>query len=100
MLSTIFCLLAWLSFYAPQQTPTTLTEQARKPETPSAPPTSEKKKRAAEIESLVGEARLAPPEFAADALIRVAASSRVTEKEWKRELHDAASRDVGVGSDA
>jgi hypothetical protein len=41
------------------------------------------------IESLVRDARAAPPEFAADALLRLAASKSV-DPDWKRELLEEA----------
>lgn len=94
MLSAIFYLLAWSSFYAPQQPVIASPGQNKKVEPPKvqAGEEREKKKRAPEIESLIGEARQAPPEFTADALIRLATSSRVTEKEWKIELLEEAFR--------
>lgn len=48
--------------------------------------------RPVEIENLVGEAYYAPAEFAADALIHIAGSNRVTDKQWKKELLEAAFR--------
>ena len=42
------------------------------------------------IELLVTDAYAAPPEFAADALLRIAGSARVTDREWKRQLLDEA----------
>ena len=38
------------------------------------------------LEAIAGTAVSLPPELAADALIRIASSPRVTEREWKREL--------------
>jgi hypothetical protein len=38
------------------------------------------------LEALAGDAAGLPPEIAADALIRIASSPRVTDREWKREL--------------
>jgi hypothetical protein len=38
------------------------------------------------LETVAASAAGLPPEFAADALIRIAASPRVTDREWKREL--------------
>ena len=45
-----------------------------------------------EIQNLVGEAYSAPAEFVADAFIRLAGSHKVTDKQWKKELLDAAFR--------
>jgi len=45
-----------------------------------------------EIENLVAEAYYLPPEFAADALMRLAKSKKVTDKQWKKELIEAAFR--------
>lgn len=38
------------------------------------------------LEIVTGSAAGLPPELAADALIRIASSPRVTDREWKREL--------------
>jgi hypothetical protein len=46
--------------------------------------------RDAQIEALVMEASAAPPEFAADVLIRAADSARVIDSGWKRELLETA----------
>jgi hypothetical protein len=45
-----------------------------------------------EAEAIIADARIAPPEFAADALIRVAQSSKVADAELKRELLEEAFR--------
>jgi hypothetical protein len=47
-------------------------------------------KRAKEIQSLVDRVPLAPPELAADILIRIAASGRVTDRIWKMEMLEDA----------
>src|SRR6202035_4862689 len=46
--------------------------------------------RDAQIEALVMEASAAPPEFAADVLIRASASPRILDSGWKRELLETA----------
>ena len=43
-----------------------------------------------DIQSLVAATSAVPPEFAADALIRLSGSSRITETAWRRELLDEA----------
>jgi hypothetical protein len=43
-----------------------------------------------EILDLIGYAQAAPPEFAADALIRIASSDKVADNAWKRELLEQA----------
>lgn len=43
-----------------------------------------------EIQALILDAYLCPPEFAANALIRIAQSSRMQDKEWKREILEEA----------
>ncbi len=43
-----------------------------------------------EILDLIGYAQAAPPEFAADALIRIAESDKVADPAWKRELLEQA----------
>lgn len=48
--------------------------------------------RPVEIEALVDSARNAPPEFAADALLRIAQSDRIKQSAWKRELLEEAFR--------
>jgi hypothetical protein len=48
--------------------------------------------RPVEIENLVADARTVRAEFAADVLIRLAESSLVTDKTWKRELIEEAFR--------
>src|ERR1051325_2728728 len=45
-----------------------------------------------EAEAIIADARIAPPEFAADALIRVARSPKVADAELKRELLEEAFR--------
>jgi len=45
-----------------------------------------------EIEALVDRARSAPPEFAADTLIRIATAQKFTDRAWKRELLEEAFR--------
>jgi hypothetical protein len=42
------------------------------------------------LEALATDAASLPPELAADALIRIASSARVTDRSWKRELLDEA----------
>ena len=43
-----------------------------------------------ELMAIVDAARLAPPEFAADALLRVAEYPKLTDTQWKRELAEEA----------
>jgi hypothetical protein len=43
-----------------------------------------------EVENLVNAANAAPPEFGADALIRIVASGRVTSQTWKKEILEKA----------
>ncbi len=45
-----------------------------------------------EAEAIIADARIAPPEFAAEALIRVAQSAKVADAESKRELLEEAFR--------
>ena len=52
-------------------------------------------RRPVEIESLVDRARGAPAEFAADALLRIAASGKIEDRAWKRELLEEAFRRAG-----
>ncbi|HEX4945711.1 MAG TPA: hypothetical protein VFZ34_03575, partial [Blastocatellia bacterium] len=92
MLSVLFYLLAWFSFQTPQQSIPAVTGQTKKTEQAKPQTERDKKKRDPEIESLIGEARQAPPEFATDALLRIALSSRVSEQEWKIELLEEAFR--------
>lgn len=49
-------------------------------------------KRPVEIEALVDRARGAPAEFAADALLRIAASGKIADEAWKSELLEEAFR--------
>ncbi len=49
-------------------------------------------RRPLEIEALVDRARGAPAEFAADALLRIAASDKIEDRAWKRELLEEAFR--------
>jgi hypothetical protein len=56
----------------------------------AADPTS--KERPVELVSLIASVQWAPPEFAADLLIVIAESARVTESDWKKELLDQAFR--------
>jgi hypothetical protein len=49
-------------------------------------PTSPRPRRDAALEAIAGTAVSLRPELAADALIRIASSPRVTDREWKREL--------------
>lgn len=74
-------------------------DAAPKPSPPSAaesrarhPPEAGAPTRPAEIELLVVYAQNAPDEFAADALIRIAESPRVADREWKRDLLEEAFR--------
>ena len=55
---------------------------------PSA--TGEPGDRDATLTSIIAEAAGVPPEFSADALIRVAGSAKVVDRSWKRELLDDA----------
>ena len=55
---------------------------------PSA--TGEPGDRDATLSSIIAEAAGVPPEFSADALIRVAGSAKVVDRSWKRELLDDA----------
>ncbi len=45
-----------------------------------------------EIEALIEDARIAPGEFAADALLRIVESGRVTDRDWRRDLSEEAFR--------
>ncbi|HXF05072.1 MAG TPA: hypothetical protein VNM72_06610 [Blastocatellia bacterium] len=45
---------------------------------------------AVDIQGVIEEARAAPPEFAADALIRIAQSTKITDQDQKRELLEEA----------
>jgi hypothetical protein len=54
--------------------------------TSGKPPQAAAPRRDPALEMLAGDAAGLPPELAADALIRIAASSRVTDAAWKREL--------------
>ncbi len=54
------------------------------------------KERPVELVSLIASVQSAPPEFAADLLIVIAESARVTESDWKKELLDQA---FGVAAD-
>ena len=61
------------------------------------PPTKNRKKetplsRPVEIQNLITEAHLAPAEFGIDALIRIAESSKVTDRRWKIEILEEAFR--------
>lgn len=49
-------------------------------------------RRPVEIENFISNARTAPPEAAADLLIRLAESDRITDRAWKRELLEEAFR--------
>src|SRR5579885_2145329 len=49
-----------------------------------------------EIQSLADQARSVPPEFAAEALLRLAASDKVTDRQWKHELLEEAFRQGGL----
>lgn len=59
------------------------------PSTRTAPATQ---RRPAALKALILDAQSAPAEFAADALIRLAESPQVTDREWKRELLEEAFR--------
>ncbi len=45
-----------------------------------------------EIEALIEDARVAPGEFAADALLRIVESGKVTDRDWRRDLSEEAFR--------
>jgi len=45
-----------------------------------------------EIEALIEDARVAPAEFAADALLRIAESGKITHRDWRRDLLEEAFR--------
>lgn len=65
--------------------------QAAPPEAQKkAPAAEESPRRPPEILELIGRAHAVPPEFGADALIRIALSSKVNDPEWKRELLEEA----------
>ena len=51
--------------------------------------------RPAELEALVVDARALPPEYAADVLLRLVESGKITERAWRRELLDEAFRTAG-----
>ncbi len=55
-------------------------------------PALAKRSRDAEVEVLIAEAMSAPPEFAADVLIRTAESSAIADVAWRRELLEEAFR--------
>jgi hypothetical protein len=57
---------------------------------PSTAAADERKPRDSQIEAIAADARAAPPEFAADLLLRLAASSKVIDPEWRRELLEDA----------
>jgi hypothetical protein len=46
----------------------------------------------AEIEEVIEDARVAPAEFASDALLRIAESGKVTDRDWRRDLLEEAFR--------
>ena len=50
----------------------------------------ERKPRDPRIEAIAADARAAPPEFAADLLLRLSTSSKVLQAEWRRELLEEA----------
>jgi len=56
--------------------------------------------RDAAIEAIAFDARAAPPEFAADILLRLAASERVGDPEWRRELLEEAYVRAYAATDA
>ena len=51
--------------------------------------------RRAELEALVVDARALPPEYAADVLLRLVESNKLTERAWQRELLPEAFRTAG-----
>ena len=53
-------------------------------------------KRPVEVINFVSEALAAPPEFAADALLKLAESNKITDAAWKRELLEEAFRIAGA----
>src|SRR5581483_5145211 len=83
--------LAFIVYGQVQQKPP--VDKSDKKESPAS---DKQPVRSPEILALVSDARQTPPEFAADALIRLAGSSKVTDPKWKQELleeafHTAAS---------
>lgn len=75
---------------APRRTPPDVKTQPGKNKSAALAPT-----RPVEIENLVADARTVRAEFASDVLIRLAESSLVTDKTWKRELSEEAFRTAG-----
>jgi hypothetical protein len=78
----------------PSPTPASKSGEAPaslKPQPPGAPE-EEKKRLPLEVRLLVDDARSAPAEFAADALLRLAQSGKIPEPEQQRELIEEAFR--------
>jgi hypothetical protein len=61
-------------------------QERKLPEKPQAPP------RSLELALFANDVRSAPPEFAADLLVRLAQSSKMADPDWKRELLEEAFR--------
>src|SRR5947209_12563666 len=71
--------------------------QTRPIQTDAPARTAQRKRppRPAELEALVVDARALPPEFAADVLLRLVESGKITERAWQRELLEEAFRTAG-----
>lgn len=63
-----------------------------KPQQKSADETKAQQERPSDVVLFINNARSAPPEFAADLLIRIAQSNKVANPAWKRELIEEAFR--------
>jgi hypothetical protein len=95
LLISALCLAAT----SPAQQPSSLSQAPKKGDSPAASkpqpsdaPEEGKKRLPPEVRLLVDDARSAPAEFAADALLRLAQSGKIPEPEQKRELIEEAFR--------
>ena len=89
LLASILILKAPITTFSQQGKP------AVEPDTKNRAVRSEKKnsnKRPVEILNVLSEARSAPPEFAADVILRLATSRKVQDRNWKKELLEDAFR--------
>jgi hypothetical protein len=87
LLCGVASLCAFAQQPAPRRTPPDARAQPVKGKGSASTPA-----RPVEIENLVADARTVRAEFAADALLRLAESSLVADKTWKRELLEEAFR--------
>src|SRR5436305_12415981 len=69
--------------------------QPTQTDAPARAAQSKRRLRPAELEALVVDARVLPPEFAADVLLRLVEANKITERAWQRELLDKAFRTAG-----